>query len=258
MDTGASGLTTVSRDMSSKQRTCPPSARTAFTLIELLVVVSIISLLIAILLPSLRRAREQALVVTCQSNLRQQLIGMTVYSSDYGGRFAYGKNFDWEKFTYPGLTFAEYIQDLLIPYVGGQRGDANPDVDFSEVFRCPAVERSPKFAWLREPEQNHYRYNTHKALNHEKRVGRPCSLVRSPSVAVLLYDVAFADWSPRDLPHGRTRTSINVGYVDTHVAQMTSQSYFRDSPNKPYLDEAVNAFVVRGWDVVSIPSEVEE
>ena len=251
-------MTTVSRNMSSKQQACPPSVGTAFTLIELLVVVSIISLLIAILLPSLRRAREQALVVTCESNLRQQLIGMTVYSGDYGDRFAYGKNFDWEKFTYPGLTFADYIQDLLIPYVGGQRGDANPDVDFSEVFRCPAVERSPKFAWLREPEQNHYRYNTHKALNHEQRVGRSSSFVRSPAAAVLLYDLAFADWRPQDLPHGRTRTSINVGYVDAHVTPVTSQSYFRDSPNEPYRDEAGNAFVVRGWDVVSIASEVEE
>jgi len=45
--------------------------RPAFTLIELLVVVSIVGLLVAMLLPSLSRAREMALDAHCKANLRQ-------------------------------------------------------------------------------------------------------------------------------------------------------------------------------------------
>ena len=58
----------------------------AFTIVELLVVVAIISLLIAILLPALGRARDAALVTQSLGNLRNLAAANATYGADYADR----------------------------------------------------------------------------------------------------------------------------------------------------------------------------
>jgi len=59
------------------------SSSRGFTLIELLVVVAIIALLISILLPSLARAKEQAKIAKCVSNLRNMCTGGNQYALEF-------------------------------------------------------------------------------------------------------------------------------------------------------------------------------
>ncbi|GJM24164.1 MAG: hypothetical protein DHS20C16_05790 [Phycisphaerae bacterium] len=68
-----------------RRRAITPCPGRGFTLVELLVVVSIIALLISILLPSLKRAREQSKLVVCKSNLHQIGTGIQLYAQDNRG-----------------------------------------------------------------------------------------------------------------------------------------------------------------------------
>lgn len=61
--------------------------RRGFTLIELLVVISIIALLIAILLPALAKAKEDAEATVCESNIHQLLTALQAYVNTNSGMF---------------------------------------------------------------------------------------------------------------------------------------------------------------------------
>ena len=61
--------------------------RRAFTLIELLVVIAIIALLLSILMPSLRRVRNQSRAVVCQNNQKQWGSFFALFQTENDGKF---------------------------------------------------------------------------------------------------------------------------------------------------------------------------
>ena len=84
-----------------------PVVRKGFTLIELLVVIAIIALLIAILLPSLARARELSKRTVCGTHLKSIGNAGEMYSNDNKGQWmvpAHLASVDWDLNVFNGAN----------------------------------------------------------------------------------------------------------------------------------------------------------
>jgi len=68
----------------------PDRRSCAFSLVELLVVIAIATVMIALLLPALRSAREAAMAVTCLAKLRQWGVTTYAFTTDEDGRLPRG------------------------------------------------------------------------------------------------------------------------------------------------------------------------
>lgn len=99
-----------SRQRAVRMGSCSQSATAGFTLIEVLVVVAIIALLVAILLPSLTRARELATGAACGSNMHQIAMAMHVYTSEQKSLPGTSQVFwaAWEQAGRPGTGWPDW------------------------------------------------------------------------------------------------------------------------------------------------------
>ena len=122
-----------------------------FTLIELLVVVAIIAVLVAILLPALKSARDKAKGILCMANLKQMGMARNMYSTESNGSLlmwrGYPKQYTWWSYLLPYIGEGAYLSEHLKhdDYV---LGGVNPPFD---VLRCPVL-RTPDQTVGMQPE----------------------------------------------------------------------------------------------------------
>lgn len=103
--------------------------KSGFTLIELLVVIAIIAILASILFPVFATAREKGRQAVCSSNLKQFMLGITMYTSDNNEKMPLsisGKS-QVGPATAQANSIPEFgVHDEIMPYVKS-RG----------LFQCP-------------------------------------------------------------------------------------------------------------------------
>ena len=115
--------------------------RCGFTLIELLVVIAIIAMLLAVVMPSLRKVRQVAKRIICQSQLKQLTVAWKLYLEDNNQHFYQGLNANLNYGGWRGIkgqvpsqqwpayrplnTYLTLPADLVAS-------------DNAEVFRCPS------------------------------------------------------------------------------------------------------------------------
>lgn len=216
----------------------------AFTLIELLISISIIALLLAILLPSLSTAREQARSAVCASNIRQITIANLAYTVDYNDHLVPGaKNFLTNLHRWHGTRLAvnepfDPTTGPLVPYLTADK----------KIRTCPTFHRFlESTANAFELGNGGYGYNNAFLGRQLKRVtadlytvesdqsGVSLTRVHNPAATLMFADAAFTssqliEYSfaePRFHPqfpartdpsiHFRHHDHANIAWADGHV-----------------------------------------
>ena len=226
--------------------------RRAFTLVELLVVIGIIAILIAVLLPVISMARQQAKAAQCVSNVRQIATAALMYAQE--------RKFYVSFVAASGSQPARDRKELLFPYI--QHGANNKDTAGSQVWTCPANDQVDLEA--------SYGFNTN--LN-----GKRLEAVKNPTETVALCDAGVPDQPAPDValathcwPPGRPSTdkscrpnhlrhpkqTVGVGFVDGHAERLPMRKPFYPGPVGVYVppmtqitNEFDPAYVDQLWDL---------
>lgn len=219
-----------------------------FTLIELLVVISIISLLLAILLPALGGARERAQSVMCATRQRQIGLAFMTYAHE-------NKDLLPQVYQTVDNLQAQSWARALWTQLGYSNSNYNyPDNDFqsnsgqdSSIFHCPVTKRigaRPYPATI--PATAFWSYGMNSSVNIKRfrqsggssaKEALTHSLKRSsyimPSVTSLVLEVSYGAVNNFSyfssvytggglLPH---RGSANTLFVDGHVRLMAQEDF---------------------------------
>ena len=148
----------------------------AFTLIELLVVIAIIAVLMAILMPSLRLAKDQANAIRCVSNIRALTLSWLLYKDDYDAKMVGGH--------------VGGIQDNnLLDWVDSPSTGAGDPI----VLKKEAIERGLLWSYAK----NH---NIYRCPGDLRKMRPPQYAFRSYSIAGTMFgEERFSNWSSRAL-----------------------------------------------------------
>lgn len=111
----------------------------AFTLIELLVVIAIIALLMAILMPTLRAAKDQAKKTVCTGHVKGLALAVRMYADDYDGKTHDSPNNGlWDNTWENPPVVREYGPNDDMAYWGIAYF---PYAKNKKIFRCPSTKR---------------------------------------------------------------------------------------------------------------------